>query len=1050
LLCTTLVASTALGDFEPRVRFTDPPPGMRLAGTEDASTDARVYIVQLKTPSAAELHSTMASRALGVPTTGTQQLALRFNKNSALIQSHIQRLDNEQAVVINKLGDNIEPIYKYRYSLNGFAARMSPAQANKLEHMDEVLHVWEDEVRPLATNHSATFLDLFNPDTGLRGSLDGDGVVIGVIDSGIAPNHPALQDRREADRPRACRSAWAETTFLGLWLCHRFKKLDDVQLFDPPESWNGVCETGPQFTEEDCNNKMIGARFFPEGAQATGPIEAGEIFSPRDVDGHGTHIATTAAGNKVQASIFGTFLGYVEGMAPRARIATYKACWLRPGATRAACNTSDLANAIDMAVADGVDIINYSIGSSLFTITAPDDIALLAAAKAGVLAVVAAGNEGPNYQTITSPAGNPAVITTAASSREGTHAREALQVNSPPGVAGKYAVQEAVFTPALSDRDPLEAQLVLVDDGDESLPDGSPGTLIDGCQTFVNDADISGNIAFIQRGGCDFDQKVANADAAGAIAAVVFNLSGPPIVMTGATGLSDIPALMIGAADGNLLLDELNNDQVVEVVLDKSFFLTVEDTGNILGSFSSRGPGTVPDILKPDLTAPGINILAGHTPDAIATAPGEFFSFLTGTSMAAPHISGVAALLKQAHPDWTPAALKSALMTTARQDVRMADESDVIPFDFGSGHIVPNAANDPGLIYDITDDEYDAFSCGIASPAVSEARCDELEAAGYSFEAADLNQPNITVSRLTASHTITRRVTNVTENSETYNVELEVPQGVSVQVSPSTLTLSPGQSAEYDVTMTFIDGQQDLYRFGSLTWVSADHRVRSVIAVRPLAVDAPREIISFGGSGSVTFPVQFGYTGAYTPGVHGLRLPDVANGFVANDPTKTFTFRSSNGVTAHSLQIGPDEIFLRFAMFDELTDGNDDLDLYVYYSADGTNFFEVGISGEATSREQVDIFLPGAGTYVAFVHGFETDQVAGGPGANYSILAWTLGLVDDPGNMTASGPPFVNAGSTDNVTVNRTGLAPDNLYLGGISHNTPNGLASFTVINIGN
>ena len=566
----------------------------------------------------------------------------------------------------------------------------------------------------------------------------------------------------------------------------------------------------------------------------------------------------------------------------------------------------------------------------------------------------------------------------------------------------------------------------------------------------MNDTEIDGNIAFIQRGGCDFDQKFANADAAGAIAAVVFNLSGPPIVMTGATGLSDIPALMIGAADGNLLLDELNEDRVVEVVLDKGFFLTVQDTGNILGTFSSRGPGTVADILKPDVTAPGINILAGHTPDAIATAPGEFFSFLTGTSMAAPHVSGVAALLKQAHPDWTPAALKSALMTTARQDVRMADESDVIPFDFGSGHIVPNTANDPGLIYDITDDEYDAYSCGIASPAVSEARCDQLEAAGHSFEAADLNQPNITVSRLTASRTITRRVTNVTENSETYSVELEMPPGVGVQVSPPTLTLAPGQSAEYDVTMSFTDGQQDLYRFGSLTWASADHRVRSVLAVRPLAVDAPQEIVSFGGTGSVTFPVQFGYSGAYTPGVHGLRLPDVANGFVANDPTKTFTFRTSDGVTAHSLPIGPNEIFLRFAMYDELTDGNDDLDMYVYYSADGTNFFEVGVSGEATSREQVDIFLPAAGTYVVFVHGFETDQVAGGPGANYSILAWTLGLVDDPGNMTASGPPFVNAGSTEDVTVNWTGLAPENIYLGGISHNTPNGLSSFTVINIGN
>ena len=766
LLALVILATPALAEYESRIRSGGPAAGIRLAGTENAAAESRVYIVRLSSPSAAEVHASTAAGVMGKPAPGSGLALPRFDKNSAYVQSHVQRLDNEQAELLGRLGGGIEQIHSYRYSLNGFAARMSPAQANKLEHMDEVLNVWEDEVRPLATKDSATFLELFDAEIGLRGSLNGDGVIIGVIDSGIAPGHPALRDTREADRPRLCRSSWAEVSLLGLWLCRRYDKMEDVRLFEPPENWNGGCEAGERFTGQDCNNKMIGARYFPEGAQATGPIDAGEIFSARDVDGHGTHIATTAAGNQVKASIFGTFLGYVEGMAPKARVAAYKACWLRPGATRAACNTSDLARAIDMAVADGVDIINYSIGSSLYTITAPDDLALIAAAKAGVLSVVAAGNEGPNFQTITSPAGNPAVITTAASSREGNHAREALQVNSPPGVSGKYEVKEAAFTPALADRDPLQAELVLVDDGSESLPDGSPGTLIDACQPLINDSELNGKIAFIQRGGCDFDVKVSHAEDAGAIAAVVFNLSGPPIVMTGVSGLSDIPALMLGAADGNLLLDELNGGQVIEVVLDKSLFLTVDDTGNIMGTFSSRGPGTVPDILKPDLTAPGINILAGHTPDAVATAPGEYFSFLTGTSMAAPHVSGVAALLKQAHPDWSPAAIKSALMTTARQDVRMADETDPTPFDFGSGHIVPNLANDPGLVYDVSDDEYDAFSCGTGSSAVSEARCAELEAAGISFEAADLNQPNIAVSRLTASRTITRRRTGVAVDAD--------------------------------------------------------------------------------------------------------------------------------------------------------------------------------------------------------------------------------------------------------------------------------------------
>jgi len=226
--------------------------------------------------------------------------------------------------------------------------------------------------------------------------------------------------------------------------------------------------------------------------------------------------------------------------------------------------------------------------------------------------------------------------------------------------------------------------------------------------------------------------------------------------------------------------------------------------------------------------------------------------------------------------------------------------------------------------------------------------------------------------------------------------------------------------------------------------------VRSVVAVRPLSIDAPGEVTSFGGSGSVSFPVSFGYTGAYTPGVHGLRLPFVADGIVGQDPNRTFTPRNNSGVTAQSFFVEPDTLFVRFALFDELTDGNDDLDLYLYYCPPNIDCFKIGESGEATSREQIDIFQPLPGDYVVFVHGFETDPVAGGPGAVYTTLAWSVGLIDNPGNMSASGPGFVNAGATEDVTVNWSGLAPDNLYLGGISHNTPNGLASFTVINISN
>ncbi|MEJ2255505.1 MAG: S8 family serine peptidase, partial [Woeseiaceae bacterium] len=389
LLCSLLTALTGpAATAAPTMRDAGDV-AVRLAG-EDDPTATKVYIVQMRAPAAAERQAAVARRALG-RTVGTPRL--RFDKENPEVQAYVARLGDEQTRVINKAGARVERIYSYRYGLNGFAARMTPGQAAKVGRLPEVLNVWEDEVRPLALRHSPTFLGLFDGENGLRSveGLDGDGVVIGVIDSGITPEHPALQDTREADRPGACRSSWGDTTLLGRWLCKRYRRLPDAPVFEEPENWRGECEAGERFTVEDCNNKLIGARWFIDGALATGPIDENEIRSPRDADGHGTHTATTAAGNRTRASIFGTLIGDIEGIAPKARVASYKACWLRPGDTRASCNTSDLANAIDAAVADGVDVISYSVGSSLTRTTAPDDLALLAAAKAGVIAVVAAG-----------------------------------------------------------------------------------------------------------------------------------------------------------------------------------------------------------------------------------------------------------------------------------------------------------------------------------------------------------------------------------------------------------------------------------------------------------------------------------------------------------------------------------------------------------------------------------------------------------------------------------------------------------------------------------
>jgi len=1051
LFCLFLTAANAGAQNEPAIKGAD---NLHLTGAEDPAT-SKVYIVQLRSPSAAEHHATLVKQAPArTSTTSGDSVLPRFEKNNSAIMAYTAKLVEEQQQVLRKSGPHTQEIYSYKYSMNGFAARMSVAQAQKLRGLEEVLNVWEDEIRPLATRQSANFLGLFDNAGGLRSehALDGDGVVIGVIDSGIAPEHPALRDTRQANRPRLCRSSWAESTLLGQWLCRRYDKRPDVLEFEPAENWSGVCESGERFEATDCNNKLIGARWFIAGADDSGFIDDNEFRSPRDADGHGTHTATTAAGRRTSASIFGTLIGDVEGMAPRARIAVYKACWLRPSQSRATCNTSDLTRAIDAAVADGVDVINYSVGSSMREVAAADDAALLAATKAGIIAVVAAGNEGPNPATVGSPAGAPWVITAAASSRSGESSVEAMQVSQPASIAGRYASKEALFSPPLSDNDPIEARLVLADDGDDTLPSGAAGITSDGCQTLINASEMSGNIALMQRSGCLFTDMAKNAEDAGAIAVLIYNIAGDPIVMFGETGLVGVPTLMIGQADGNLILAELDAGSEVSVVLEKSLLLTTTDTGDIMASFSARGPGPNADVLKPDVTAPGVNIIAGFTPDPANATPGENFAYLSGTSMSTPHIAGVAALLRQAHPQWSPAAIKSALMTSARQDLQLPDgASSPNPFDYGAGHIVPNKAFDPGLVYDVSDDEYDAFACGIASPAVTQARCDQLAAAGMSFFSRDMNQPSISVSRLANQQTVTRRVTNLSDEAASYSVQVSAPPGIRLDVDPAVISVGPGASVSYQVTLTYESGPLDLWRFGSLTWSNEDYDVRSAIAVRPRSISAPTEIVSVGGSGSETFSVQFGYNGSYNLGVHGLNLPLIQNRFVDNDPNKTFTRRTDNGVTEHVLTVPQNQLFLRFSLFDALTDGDDDLDMYVYYCGlDGSACSRIGESGEPTSQEQFNLYRPAAGVYGVYVHGFETDQVNGGPGSNYSLLAWSIGEVDNQGNMTASGPAFVSAGSTADITVSWSGLLSNTIYLGGISHITPQALSELTIVTIGN
>ncbi len=895
-------------------------------------------------------------------------------------------------------------LYDYTYASNGFAARMTPAEAAQVAAQTGVIAVFPDELRSLTTDSSPEYLGLTDQRGPWATGYTGEDVVVAVIDTGIWPEHPSFADDGSYGAPPA--------SFLSS-VCEFGSAVSGAQAVNGADA---------DFT---CNNKLLSAQAFGEGFHGgTGEgLTDGEYLSARDADGHGSHTASTAAGNgQITAEVLGTDWGTVSGIAPRARIAAYKACWSSaPGS--GGCAVSDLVAAIDQAVADGADIVNYSIGSSS-TALGPDDLAFLFAADAGVMVATSAGNGGPGPGTVGSPATVPWVTSVAA----GTQARN--------------FVGEALLP------DGRRMSGVTITGGTPQLPLLDAATLgnavCDPAVTFT--APITGSVVLCQRGAIARVAKSLAVDQQGGAAMILANtVEGDSLN----TDNHYVPSLHVSAGDGALLtsyIEAAGEEAAVSLTGGQK----VQERGSEVASFSSRGPnGLSEDILKPDVIAPGVNILAANTPTALLGSPGELFQAISGTSMSSPHVAGVYALLKQAHPTWTPAMAKSALMTTARRDVFVENGSTPAEvFDMGSGYIEPggsilrrgNAFN-PGLVYDTGLLEYAAFTCGAGLEAIwVPGTCEALAGAGFATDPSDLNVPSIGVSELVGSQTVTRTVTSVADKVRVFEAQVNSPPGFDVVVEPAKMTLQPGESAEFSVTITHGGAPLDEWRFGLLTWRSSDYRVRSPIAVRALAFDGPSEIQGSGVGGDAAFDVTWGYDGAYTAAPHGLIAAATEDDVVEDDPANDINeaLTSGVGVSFHTVTIPDESAYARFSLFDDFTDGDDDLDLYVF-DADG-NF--VGGSGSATSAEQVDLLLPASGAYSVVVHGWETD----GPDAAYTLFSWAVPLATGGSLEVTSAPAAATAGGTGTVEVTWSGLVADTKHLGAVSHTGPDGLLALTLV----
>lgn len=694
-------------------------------------------------------------------------------------------------------------LYTYTQAVNGFSARLTATQASELHNFPGVLAVIPDQARQIHTTRTPYFLGLTDTFGVWPNSDYADDVIIGVLDTGI----------------------WPE-----------IRSFSDSGISPVPSTWKGSCETGPDFPSSACNRKIIGAKAFFKGYEsAIGKSldETTESKSPRDTEGHGTHTASTAAGSVVpNASFYQYASGVARGMATKARIAAYKICW------SSGCFDSDILAAMDEAISDGVHVISLSVGATGY---APqyyhDSIAIGAfgAAQHGVLVSCSAGNSGPDPYTAVNIA--PWILTVGASTIDREFpAHVVLGDGRSFGGVSLYSGE-----PLNKDDD---SKLPLVYAGDCGSKYCYSGKL--------NSSKVAGKIVVCDRGGNARVKKGSAVKTAGGVGMILANTAESGEELIADSHL--IPATMVGQIAGDKIKEYLKSEN--------SPTATITFQGTVIGStpapkvaaFSSRGPNHLtPEILKPDVIAPGVNILAGWTGSASPTDleidPRRVeFNIISGTSMSCPHVSGLAALLRKANPDWTPAALKSALMTTSYvlddngkniTDLATGEESS--PFIHGSGHVDPNRALDPGLVYDIEPSDYVAFLCSIGYDAkrisifvrgstTVDCGAQELRSPG------DLNYPSFSVVFDSSNHVVKyKRVVKNVGNSinAIYEVKVDAPQSVEVSVSPSKLVFSSNeQTLAYQVTFSNLVSDQIDAKFGSIEWTDGNHRVRSPIAIR--------------------------------------------------------------------------------------------------------------------------------------------------------------------------------------------------------------------------
>lgn len=775
----------------------------------DAIKDSGVRIVTLADAPAA----TYTGGIDGLTRTQPEQ-GKKLNAAAPEVKAYEDHLRSKHAEVAKAHGITIDT--QLTLTSNSFVAQLTDDQISKLEADNRVLGLHVPGVNQVNTINSPKTLGLDGP-RGMWRQFGtprraGNGVVVGILDSGYTPESPSFSgaplpqgESKAVNRPAI--DADGNITM----------KKSDGTTFKGSCSPERVEET--LWTGKECNSKVIGAKsstvLLGLYARLFGvTLPDGESKSPRDRGGHGTHVASTAVGNyAVPATFNGEQLGRISGMAPGAKLSVYKTCFdiiLKGKARDGVCFGVDAALLVDQAVRDGVDVLNYSVSGNDHTSEDFVSQQFRNAAAAGIFVAAAAGNSGPSQHTANHTA--PWVTTVGAATHHSWLAKGTLgngEVYGGAAIMQREITGELITSEAAAQAGKEEAAILC--DADSLDP-----------------AKVAGKIVVCKRGEIALVAKAVEVARAGGIGMVLINVDRRG---TSARGYQ-VPTLHLEVEDGAKVWEYAKTEGAT-ITLSKGAVPGAKPVPTPqIASFSSRGPMFAHggDIMKPDIAAPGVDVWAAVAP---AGNNGKTFTSMSGTSMASPHIAGLAALVFGKHPTFSPMQIKSAMMTTAFNTKNPDGSESTDKFSQGAGHVDPRKFLKPGLVFD--SGAKDWANLRVGSALSKKDRKPEMEA-------SNVNLASIAVNMVDGSETVTRTATAV--SAGTYRAQVSGVEGFDVKVSPEVLTFAkPGEQKSFTVTFTRTTAPAGQATMGDLTWTGGPNPVRMPVVARPLAAAAVQEAV---------------------------------------------------------------------------------------------------------------------------------------------------------------------------------------------------------------